>query len=384
VTSLVSLYDRSNIDSLILPDSEVGNLVKNYWIPLMKLGTSQSIENVNTQALVLAIDDLVLPVTINDRIEHNSYVCSPYSHYITYTKAELYTLKNPPLEKILSLALNAIGYLLDLGKIDRVIIVNNWLLSTNLYANLSGEQIDAITAYSIEHFPTHAIMFRSIDTYINDRLYKIFQQRDYQPIGSRQIYLFDPKDRSKISSKMRWRLKQDYRLIATAGYEIVDRDRISVADIPRLVKLYNALYLEKYCDNNPQFTEHFFQLALKHKTFQIQALRTAGRIDGVIGFYEINGVMTTPILGYDTSLSQSVGLYRMLSAQLTTIATKRGILLHQSSGAASFKRFRGFIDNIEYSAVYYRHLSGFRQLVWRLLAVLVNRIAVPLMKKAKL
>jgi hypothetical protein len=94
--------------------------------------------------------------------------------------------------------------------------------------------------------------------------------------------------------------------------------------------------------------------------------------------------MTTPLLGYDTSLPQEVGLYRMLSAQLTLEATKRGIILHQSSGAASFKRFRGFIENIEYSAVFYQHLPFWRQLVWRLLGLLVNQIAVPLMKKYKL
>jgi hypothetical protein len=142
--------------------------------------------------------------------------------------------------------------------------------------------------------------------------------------------------------------------------------------------------LEKYCDNNPQFNAHFLELALKHKTLEIRALRKAGKIDGVLGFYEINGVMTTPLLGYDPSLPQSVGLYRMLSAQLTTEATKRGMILHQSSGAASFKRFRGFVPNIEYSTVCYGHLAVYRQLVWRLLGLLVNRIAVPLMKKYKL
>ncbi|HEY9599812.1 MAG TPA: GNAT family N-acetyltransferase, partial [Cyanophyceae cyanobacterium] len=81
---------------------------------------------------------------------------------------------------------------------------------------------------------------------------------------------------------------------------------------------------------------------------------------------------------------QEIGLYRMLSAQLTLEATKRGFILHQSSGAASFKRFRGFVGTIEYSAVFYQHLPFWRQLVWRLLGLLVNKIAVPLMQKYKL
>lgn len=74
----------------------------------------------------------------------------------------------------------------------------------------------------------------------------------------------------------------------------------------------------------------------------------------------------------------------MLSVLLTIEANKKGIILHQSSGAASFKRFRGFIDNIEYSAVYYQDLPILRKLIWLILEFLVNRIAVPLMKKYKL
>jgi hypothetical protein len=380
----VSLYDTTTIDTLPWTDSEVATLAKNYWVPLMKAGSSQFINNVNSQLLALTIDNLVLPVTVNNRELENSYVCSPYSHYITYSKEELYTLKNPPLEKLLELILNFMGLVLNLGEINQVVIVNNWLLSTNLYADLSKNQITAITSCLKERFPTHTLIFRSINTYINDDLFNTFQQNEYQMIGSRQVYLFNPKDQSAMRTKMRWRLKQDFNLIEKEGYEVIDHHQISLAEVPRLVELYNALYLEKYSYNNPQFNEHFLELALNSKSLQIQALRKEGRIDGVIGFYEINGVMTTPLLGYDTSLPQEVGLYRMLSAQLTLEATKRGIILHQSSGAASFKRFRGFIENIEYSAVFYQHLPFWRQLVWRLLGLLVNQIAVPLMKKYKL
>ncbi|MTJ15068.1 GNAT family N-acetyltransferase [Anabaena sp. UHCC 0187] len=384
ITNQVNLYDITNIDSLPWTNSEVAILAKNYWLPLMKAGSSQFINNVNSQLLAITIDDLVLPITVNHKELENSYVCSPYSHYITYSKEELYILKNPLLEKVLKILLNLMGIVLNFGKINQVVIVNNWLFSTNLYPDLSKNQIADITSYLKERFPTHTIIFRSINTFINDDLFKAFQYNNYQMIASRQIYLFNPKDTSAMRTKMRWRLKQDFNLIEKQGYEVINGDQICVTEVKRLVELYNALYLEKYSYNNPQFNENFLALALKNKTLQIQALRKAGKIDGVIGFYEINGVMTTPLLGYDTSLPQAVGLYRMLSAQLTIEATKRGIILHQSSGAASFKRLRGFIDNIEYSAVFDQHLSFSRQLVWRLLGLLVNKIAVPLIKKYKL
>ncbi|HEY9596506.1 MAG TPA: GNAT family N-acetyltransferase, partial [Cyanophyceae cyanobacterium] len=255
MTAQVSLYDTTTIEALPWPNSEVATLAKNYWVPLMKAGSSQFIDNVNSQLLALTIDNLVLPITVNHRELENSYVCSPYSHYITYSKEELYTLKNPPLENLLKLLLNFMGVVLDLGAINQVVIVNNWLLSTNLYPDLSKNQIAAITSYLKERFPTHTIIFRSINTFINDDLFNAFQPNGYQMIGSRQIYLFNPKNQSSMRTKMRWRLKQDFNLIDQEGYEFIDYNQISLAEVPRLVALYNALYLEKYSYNNPQFNE---------------------------------------------------------------------------------------------------------------------------------
>ncbi|KAF3887524.1 MULTISPECIES: hypothetical protein [Nostocales] len=380
----IHLYDKDTIDNLPEPKSEVAILVKNYWLPMMKGGSSYFINNVNSQLFALAIDDLVLPVTVNSKELENCYVCSPYNHYVTYSKEELKTLENAFLEKILEIIINIFGLFLNWGQINQVAIVHNFLLSTNLYPNLSSEQVTEITKYLKTHLPNYTIIFRSINTFVSDELFTTFKNNGYHMIGSRQIYLFNPKDQSAMRTKMRWRLKQDLNLIQQQGYEAIDSSQLSSKDIPRLVELYNALYLEKYSYHNPQFNERFLALALENKALQIKALRKAGKIDGVIGFYELNGVMTTPILGYDTTLPQEVGLYRMLSAQLTVEAIEKGIILHQSSGAASFKRFRGFISNIEYSAVFYQHLPWWRQLVWRFLGVLVNRMAVPLMKKYKL
>ncbi|HLO86338.1 MAG TPA: hypothetical protein VK203_15265 [Nostocaceae cyanobacterium] len=384
MNSQVCLYNKDNIDNLVLPNSEIGNLIKNYWLPLMKAGSSTFINNVNTQLFVIQTDDLVLPVTVNSQELENSYVCSVYSHYITYSKEELPILNNPILEKSLEQILNLMGLFLQWGDINRVIIVNNWLLSTNLYPNLTFEQINKITNYLKNNFSDYTIIFRSINTFLSEDLFNNFQNQGYEMIGSRQIYLLNPKETSAMRTKMRWRLKQDTDLIEKQGYEVIDGQDITQAEIPRIVELYNDLYLKKYSYNNPQFNEKFVELALKNGFLQIKALRKEGKIDGVIGFYEINGVMTTPLLGYDRTLPQEIGLYRMLSALLIIIATQKEIILHQSSGAASFKRFRGFLPNIEYSAIFYQHLPFQRQLVWWILGCVVNRLAIPLMKEYKL
>ncbi len=384
MNSQVNLYNCNNIDCLLWSDSEVSNLTQAYWIPMMKAGSTNFIKNVDTQMFVLTIDDLVLPVTVNDRELANSYVCSPYNHYVTYTKEELITLKNPVLEKVLAIIINCLGMLTIWGEINRVVIVHNLLLSTNLYPELSTLQITEITEYLKNNFPNHAIIFRSINTFINDDLFNAFQANHYNLIGSRQVYLFNPHDKSLMTGKMRSRLKQDTNLIKKSGYEVVDKSQLTSDDIPRIVELYNFLYLDKYSFNNPQFNEKFIELVFKNYAWQFKVLKKEGKIDGVVGFYEVNGIMTTPILGYDTGLPQVLGLYRMLSALLTIEATEKGIILHQSSGAAEFKRFRGFVGNIEYSAVFHRHLSLQRRLIWWLLELLVNQVAVPMMQKYRL
>ncbi|MCD8488416.1 MAG: hypothetical protein LRZ84_17190 [Desertifilum sp.] len=179
MTAQVKLYDSTTIDTLPWPDSEIATLAKNYWLPLMKGGATQFIDNVNSQLFALAIDELVFPVTVNEREWQNSYVCSPYSHYITYTKEELYTLNNPLLEQVLKILLNGMGVILQLGQINQVVIVNNWLLSTNLYPNLSKSQIATLTTYLQEQFPKHTIIFRSINTYLDDCLFAAFQDNGY-------------------------------------------------------------------------------------------------------------------------------------------------------------------------------------------------------------
>jgi len=91
--------------------------------------------------------------------------------------------------------------------------------------------------------------------------------------------------------------------------------------------------------------------------------------------------MTTPLFGYDLSIPQELGLYRILSLKLIEEATNRELVLHQSSGAGQFKKCRGGVPVIEYNAVYIRHLSLFRRIVWKTVKIISNKIAMPMIIK---
>ncbi len=385
MSSRVQLFDAATIDALPWPETDDGRYARDYLLPWLKHGSAHFVANVQTTCFVLVVDEtIILPVTLNEQEYTNSYVCSPYAHYVIYAQEELVLLSQAWLRVALALLIRGFGGLCKLSRINRVVHVNNWLLSTNLYPELSGEQIEAVLTFLRQRFPRHAIVFRSLNDANHASLLAHLRRHRCEMVPSRQVYLMRPSDPSSLRAKARWLLKRDLTLLERQGYEVVQAHDLSEHDLPRLVELYNALYLEKYSTNNPMFTEAFLRLALSRQTLHLVALRKAQRIDAVLGYFCRNGLMTTPVFGYDTAMTQETGLYRMLSAVLWHIAQEKRLLLHSSSGAARFKRNRGAVPAIEYSAVYARHLPWQRRLCWHILSVLLEKIGVPLIKKYKL
>lgn len=456
----VQFYDRTTLAQIDWPDTEDGRYARAYLEPLMRDGTEPYIRNAKTTVLIARIENGLLPLTVNDREYSNSYVCAPYTHYIRYAKQELALLRRPLLERGLSFVLNILGVLMQKSQINRVVHINNWLLSTNLFPEIRGEQLVAVMRAVRERFPEHAVIVRSLCASLQPELIATLQAEGCKLVPSRQVYLYghgeapggheaktpDEKDgnqpvairdgandetvgvkgeasgakgeaggargeaggvKGEVSgvkgeadgargasdvqgkpsfgnAKSRWLLKRDYALLAKNGYTFVPATEMTEADIPRIVELYKMLYLDKYSEDNPQFTERYISLAMRAGILSVYGLRKDGRLDAVMGYYCRNGMMTTPLFGYDTSLPQSLGLYRMLSACLLRQSADNGHLLHESAGAAEFKRNRGAAADMEYSAVYDRHLPFSRRWCWSFLDVVLNRFGVPLMRKHKL
>lgn len=382
----VLFYDSTNIEDCPWPDTAYGQYARRYLLPVMTGGSEAFVGNVRTRLLVMSVDGIPVPVTVNDAEYANSYVCSPYTHYVSYAKEELSLLRNRALIAALSAALTGIGGLLKASRFNRVAHVNNWLLSTNLYPVLSDEQWSAALERLICAFPGHAIAFRSLNASLNAREMDLLRGRRCRLVPSRQIYLLRTGDPDFANAKARWLLKRDRALADRHGYVQVGPEGMTPADIPRIAELYKMLYLDKYSLHNPQFTARFYEQALAHGTLELHGYRdgATGRLEAILGFYAREGAMTTPLFGYDTSRPQAHGLYRMLSALLIGIASERGLLLHESSGAAQFKRNRGAVADIEYTALYDRHLPAWRRGSWSALEGLLGKIGVPLMQKYKL
>ena len=174
--------------------------------------------------------------------------------------------------------------------------------------------------------------------------------------------------------------KEDMRVLRKHGYEIVDGKELSDDELARSLDLYNMLYLEKYSYYNPQFTFEFMKLARDEEILHLRALKRDGKINAVMGFFIRNGAMTQPLFGYDTSLPQEEGLYRLLTLITLQEGMKRNLLVHASGGVGKFKKVRGGKSVIEYNAVFSKHLPAWRQRPWKLIKA-ISKYAIPYFQK---
>lgn len=375
---------EATVDAIPWEELKDGEYAKSYLLPLMTEQPSCYVQNVATRVLALRVGDRIMPVTVNESEYDNSYVSSVYTHYVTYAKEELGMLDSALLRRVLSTVLDGLGYWMRASECNKMVIINNWLLSTNLYHELSADEVKELTRSGIQKFSGHILALRSVCRRLYPDLYNGLLDEGYLMVPSRYVYLFHPAWPAQGKWRVRNTLSRDRKMLAKSGYRILRHEELGEQHAERIVELYNALYLDKYSRHNPQFSPAFVRLAMRKRTLTLIGLEKDGRLDGILGYFERNGVMTTPLFGYDTTLPKETGLYRMLSFLLVQEAESKGILLHQSAGVGAFKADRGAEGEPEYTAVYINHLPFYRRTVWKVLAFLLNRIGIKLVEKYQL
>jgi len=373
----VQFYTRETVAQIVWPETADGYYARRYLLPFLRDGPQRYIRNVyNTELLVAQVGETILPLTVTDFHPDNSYVCSPYSHYVSYGGyEEVHRLDNPAAEALIRAALHPVAWYFRRAGLDRVVYVNNWLLSTNLYPRLDEANIRALAQALPEQFPDRTIVFRSVDERANPLLLQTLRGEGYRMVLSRQVWYMQPKEARRTRQ-----VKEDMRVLRHHPYEVVDGAALTDGELDRCLELYNRLYLEKYSYYNPQFTPAFLRLARDAGILHLRALRRDGQINGVMGFFVRNGLMTQPLFGYDTRLPADEGLYRLLTLITLQEGQARSLLVHASGGVGKFKKVRGGKSVIEYNAVYDRHLPIHRRLPWRILHQ-ISAAAIPFFQK---
>lgn len=376
------LFTRENIHTLQFPATDDGDYARRYLLPLME-DPQTYIRNVhNTQLMAVKVGETIIPITVSDFHPQNTYTVSPYSHYVSYGAfEEVKHLNNPLAEVAVKLVMTPVSWYFRYAELDKVVFVNNYLLSTNLYPSVipkgdaASDQLTALSEALIKWFPDRAIVFRSVDQKKNPHIYQTLEGLGYDLVLSRQVWYMDP-----VAALKTRQCKEDLRVLKKNGYEVVNGKDLSDDELHRAVELYNLLYLKKYSFYNPQFTFEFLKLARDEDILHMYGLKKDGRLNGIMGFFIRNGAMTQPLFGYDTSLPLEEGLYRLLTLVTLQEGVKRGLLVHASGGVGKFKKVRGGESVTEYNAVYTKHLPKRRQLPWKLIGQ-VSKMAIPYFKK---
>ncbi len=344
---------------------------------------SSLVDNVSTQPSLVRLGDELLPMTSNTDNLDDSWVCSPYNAVVTYPLEELRIIQSVTLRTALAGLVHAIGPVMRFGRINRVVTVNNWLLSTNLYPEIRHDSLKTLTEMISDRYPRQAILFRSLNYRTNQALIESLKSLGYLLVPSRQVYLFDGRLPDYLQ---RHNTKIDLqRLERSKDFVPVPHEQFLPDQDTHIRELYDMLYLRKYSVHNPHFTEQLISIWRQSKLVKLFGLKNRDdQLAGVVGTFAMHGVLTAPLVGYDTTLPQSSGLYRMLMAHVLRTAADERLMLNLSAGAAGFKRLRGGVPEIEYSAVFCWHLPLRQRSVWKSLAAVLEHVGARVLRKYEL
>ncbi|MEV4735083.1 MULTISPECIES: hypothetical protein [unclassified Microbacterium] len=347
-------------------------------------GVASMVANARGTMLAIVVDDAtVLPLFVPETrsAANTSYTSSMYAHYVSYARAELAELRTPIVQRLAAIALLPIATMLRVARIDDAVYINNWLLSTNLYPALDPAAVDAVTAAVRARFRGRYVVWNSVNEHTTGALHARMRDLGYLPLFSRSIWVQDVYE--GLGSRIEHVLRRERRLASRSDYRMrATRCDDGGADPQRAADLYRRLYVEKYSAHNPQLTAAFMARTRDAGIIDYEVL--VGEDDeavGVIGHVALNGVLTTPVLGYDLDRPREDGLYRILSIRLQDKARDLGLVFHSSAGAGEFKKSRGARNRIEYRMVVLDGVPRWRAALVRLFAALAERLVIPMMTR---
>lgn len=371
----IAFYDINTLNDLTCdPSDEIA-----YLKDLIRNGTSHYFDNLSAEVAIIKVRESLFPILVSSGRYDNSYVCSPYGHYISLAIESLFLIKNRWLKKIVKRGLETVGLYLKFSGINPAVYFNHSLFSTDLQPNtLSKSDIENIVVCLKEKYPKHTLIFRSLNPQTTHSLQHTLKTYGFDFIASKGIYLTESTNPELFKTRI---IKSDLKHWNENDYEVISQENFTLADEERILELYRSLSIDYHSKFNPMINKNFIKLLKDHPILKIKALKKNGRIDGFVGYQIKEKTLLCTLIGYDRNQEIKTDIYRQLSTLLFLEATKNAEVFHQSSGASFYKSIRRAKFYIEYQGIYTKHLRLKQRVAWCFLRGAINTLATPLMKK---
>lgn len=336
-------------------------------------GSQAFIGNLETRMQLASLGSVNIPVSLNDGTRPTCYINCPSRAFLDYGAEELDRLTSNPFARLGGRGVLALARpLVRATGLDRQVQLNNWLVATNILPDAPPrawlETFEALAAANPGAIP----VLRSVNRRAHGPLLDALAEAGLTLLPLRKIFLRDYRHAQEWTSDE----AKDARLLARGDLEQRSGTGFSPADFRRAAALYSKLYLEKYSALNPHYSARFLAQAQSDLGLRLEGLFDAqGEMVGVIGRFEQYGTLTGPIVGYDTALPQSLGLYRRLRAINHGHARAGERLYNMSAGAEAFKRLRGGEATVEYMVADFRRAPPGQRRAAAVLAGVLNRAA---------
>lgn len=379
------IYTKENIAELGGERLKFSEPSLQYLLPLVNYGSSQYAQNTNCEFGIVQIGKFYIPFSYNEKHKQPTYLTSLRAQFFNYLIEEI--RKKKKFSIFFKLAIIPV---LKLGNVifrlfgsDNIVMLNNWLVSTNLIPNFSFLYFKPVLHDLTYEFENELIIFKGLNDKLHGDKIKELETIGFLPVVSRINFVLDVKEKS---FKKKRPLEQDKkRWDKQNSLHWHEPSELSEEEKKAIIAHYKNLYIDKHSSSNPAYRSEFLDAALKSKFLKIELLRDEnGDILGVQALASNESELTTPFIGYDQKAPKELGLYRHLNVKLVNDAEQGGKILNMSSGAGKFKQQRGGEPMVEYHMIYINHLPIMRRIFWRVFSNFSVKYIKPLLIKSEL
>jgi hypothetical protein len=353
--------------------------IRRYLAALAEKGPAHFAANaVGVATEILRVGDSLLPLLVSDGVAGKASILSPLGHHISYPIEEISRRSRVLTRPLLSALLSPLALTLKAGALDRVVLLNHWLLSGSPAPDLPSAAWGPVIAYLSARYPSHALVVQDVKPDLQPALAAALIRAGGLAVPTRQVQVIDPKVclSGKSAKKKRYRRVVARRIAEKAAADLVSLE-VARAQTARLAELYRASNIGRHSALNPDYLQAFFDLALDCEEFHLHAWRAAeGSPEWIVAFnlqrhdaefihWSTFGCEDPPPDGPERSVPSH---YERVAATDIVVAEETGLMLDWGAGADEFKRLRGAVAHQQIEVVFVRHLAVHRRAAWHLLA----------------